>query len=205
MSVRNALLGLLAQRPYYGYELLAALDQISGGGDGWVINPGQIYATLERLEKGGLIEQEPTNAAAPDKPTYKATDAGRQELTEWLSAPVQTNLQRDEFYIKLMLALALEDVDPYRVIQIQRSSLYQELHAVTTQRDELDMPAGLARKLLCDKEVMHLEADLRWLEMIDARLDDVKRQPVQQIEMRPRGRPPKATRGAKSPPPTDKT
>ncbi|HAL16096.1 MAG TPA: PadR family transcriptional regulator [Anaerolineaceae bacterium] len=204
MSVRNALLGLLAQRPFYGYELLAALDGIAGGHDGWAINPGQIYATLERLEKSGLIAEQPANGSAPEKTTYTATVAGRQELAEWLSAPVQTNLQRDEFYIKLMLALSLEGTDPYRVIQIQRASLYQELHAVTTHRDSLDLPSGLAQKLLFDKAVMHLEADLRWLEMIETRLDDVKRQPVQQVEMRPRGRPPKSARGAKSPPQTDK-
>lgn len=204
MSVRNALLGLLAQRPFYGYELLAALDGITGGHDAWAVNPGQIYATLERLEKNGLIEEQPANGIAPEKTTYTATAAGRQELTDWLLAPVQTNLQRDEFYIKLMLALSLEGSDPYRVIQIQRSSLYQELHAVTTQRDRLSLPYGLAQKLLYDKAVMHLEADLRWLEMIEARLDDVKRHPVQLVEMRPRGRPPKSTRGAKSPPPTDK-
>ena len=103
-----------------------------------------------------------------------------------------------------MLALSLEGSDPYRLIQIQRASLYQELHAVTTQRDDLEIPTNLAQKLLFDKAVMHLEADLRWLEMIEARLDDVKRQPVQQVEMRPRGRPPKSARGAKSPPQTDK-
>ena len=204
MSVRNALLGLLAQRPFYGYELLAALDGIVGGHNVWTVNSGQIYATLERLEKSGLIEEQPVNGTASDKTTYTATAAGRQELTEWLSAPVQTDLQHDEFYIKLMLALSLEGTDPYRVIQIQRASLYQELHAVTTHRDSLDMPSGLAQKLLFDKAVMHLEADLRWLEMIEARLDDVKRQPVQQVEMRPRGRPPKSAPGAKSPPQTDK-
>ncbi|MFA5837060.1 MAG: PadR family transcriptional regulator [Bellilinea sp.] len=204
MSVRNALLGLLAQRPFYGYELLAALDGIVGGHNAWTVNSGQIYATLERLEKSGLIEEQPVNGTAPDKTTYTATAAGRQELTEWLSAPVQTDLQHDEFYIKLMLALSLEGSDPYRLIQIQRASLYQELHAVTTQRDDLEIPTNLAQKLLFDKAVMHLEADLRWLEMIEARLDDVKRQPVQQVEMRPRGRPPKSARGAKSPPQTDK-
>ena len=197
MSVRNALLGLLAQRPHYGYELLAALDGITGGRDAWAVNPGQIYSTLDRLQKSGLIEADQING---DKTTYQATASGREELNQWLSAPVESNLQRDEFYVKLMLAISLVDASPYRVIQTQRTHLYQELHAVTTQRDQLEMPAALAQKLLFDKAVMHLEADLRWLEMIEARLDDMQRQPIQPVEMRPRGRPPKSSRGAKSPP-----
>lgn len=197
MSVRNALLGLLAQRPHYGYELLAALDGITGGRDAWAVNPGQIYSTLERLQKGGLIEVDNLDG---DKTTYQTTASGRQELNDWLAAPVEVNQQRDEFYVKLMLAVSLVDADPYRVIQTQRTHLYQELHAVTTQRDQLDMPAALAQKLLFDKSVMHLEADLRWLDMIEARLDEMQRQPVQRTEMRPRGRPPKSIHGAKSPP-----
>ena len=77
------------------------------------------------------------------------------------------------------------------MIQIQRAKLYQDLHALTTKRGQTDPGRELAHLLLLDSAVMHIEADLHWLEMVDARLDEIKRQPAPQPEIRPRGRPPK--------------
>ena len=88
-----------------------------------------------------------------------------------------------------MLALAIEGAQPQKVIQIQRGALYQTLHAITVQRNHADPKTALAQILYLDKIVMHLEADLRWLDMIEARLDDVRRQPLSEPEVRPRGRP----------------
>ena len=97
--------------------------------------------------------------------------------------------QRDEIFAKLMLAIATDVANPRKVLQIQRAKLYQDLHALTAQRSKVDPQKDLAHILLLDSAVMHLEADLHWLEMVEARLDEIKRQPLPEPEMRPRGRP----------------
>lgn len=91
-----------------------------------------------------------------------------------------------------MIALALEKVDAVEIIRIQRNTLYQQLHNVTTQRQIAKPGQDMARLLMLDKSVMHLEADLRWLEMIEARLDEIAHQPIPPPANRPRGRPVKA-------------
>ena len=93
-----------------------------------------------------------------------------------------------------MLALISGVADPYRLINTQRTYLYRELHAITNQRTRVDPNRELAKILLLDKAAMHLEADLRWLDMTEARLDEIKRQPLPEPEARPRGRPRKDRR-----------
>jgi hypothetical protein len=104
---------------------------------------------------------------------------------------VEREHQRDEFFVKLMLTLATGEAHPRRVIQTQRLRLFKELHGLTAQRGRLDPQTSLARILLFDKAIMHLEADLRWLDMIEGRLDEVRRQPLPEPVARPRGRPKK--------------
>jgi len=90
-----------------------------------------------------------------------------------------------------MLAMATREAEPRKVIRVQRAKLYQELHALTAQRNKADPKTELAHILLLESAVMHVEADLRWLDMVEARLDEIKRQPLPEPEIRPRGRPPK--------------
>ncbi len=190
MTVRNAILGLLSQSPRHGYELRAAFEAMVGGADVWNVKPAQIYTTLARLEEGGLVQQEDIQQnGGPEKRIYALTPLGETALQEWFTSGVEASYQRDEFYIKLMLSLANEKTDPYRVIQAQRSRLYQELHDLTLQRNQMDAKRGMARILLFDKAIMHIEADLRWVDMIEARLDDVRRHPPPGPEVKPRGRP----------------
>ena len=197
MTVRNALLGLLAQRPRHGYELRAAFEALAGGEELWDVKPAQVYTTLARLEDGGLIRQEQVEQdGGPEKRIYALTEAGQAELAAWFESGVESEHHRDEFYIKLMLSLAADGAGspgagPYRVIHAQRSRLYQELHDLTARRTRSDPKSELAQIFLLDKTVMHVEADLRWLDMIEARLDEVKRQPLPKPEVRPRGRPKK--------------
>ena len=191
MSVRYGLLGLLAQRPRHGYELHAAFEAVMGGEENWDVKPAQIYATLTRLLEGGFIEEESGADDGPDRRVYAITGKGRDDLTEWFANPVQREHQRDEVFAKLMLALATRAADPRKVIQAQRARLYQDLHALTAKRGKTDPKTDLAHVLLLDSAVMHLEADLLWLDMVEARLDEIKRQPMPEPEIRPRGRPPK--------------
>jgi len=201
MSVRNALLGLLAQKPRHGYELRAAFEAVIGG-EIWDVKPAQIYTTLDRLEESGLVTRE-SDLGEGDEPSrriYAITDLGEDALREWFNAGVPTEHQRDEFYVKLMVALASGEADPGRIIQTQRIYLFQELHEITARRNELDPQTEMALILLADKTIMHLEADLRWLDMIEMRLESIKRQPIAEIEIRKRGRPKKGDNGVPYPP-----
>ncbi len=190
MSVRHTLLGLLAKEPRYGYELRASFMALAGGSQNWEVKPAQIYTTLNRLVEAGLITRStPDGADADEKVAFQIAPAGQAELDKWLGEGSLSDPQQDPFFLKLMLSLELPEVDDSRLIQTQRAVLYQELHRVTTLRGELDPRSELARILLMDKAIMHLEADLRWLDMIEARLDEVKKQPVPRPELRPRGRP----------------
>ncbi len=192
MSVRHAVLGLLAQRSRHGYELRAAFEAVVGGEENWDVKPAQIYTTLSRMEKAGLVaEQSVEQDGGPEKRIYAITAAGHQALRDWFAEGTTPDHQRDEFFIKLMLGLVSQAADPYEVIQIQRTHLFTELHAATAQRTRLDPSKDLARLLLLEKVAMHLEADLRWLDMIEARLDEIQRQPLPEPEAKPRGRPKK--------------
>jgi DNA-binding PadR family transcriptional regulator len=190
MSVRHAVLGLLAQHPRHGYELRAAFTAVVGGEENWDVKPAQIYTTLARLEKSGLVvENAVEQDAGPEKRIYAITPAGRKMLREWFACGIELDHQRDEFFIKLMIGLVSGIADPYKLIQTQRTFLYQNLHAITAQRSRADPKTELANILLLDKVVMHLEADLRWLDMTEARLDEIRKQPLPEPESKPRGRP----------------
>jgi DNA-binding PadR family transcriptional regulator len=196
MSVRHALLGLLAQRPRHGYELHAAFEAVVGGEQNWDVKPAQIYTTLARLEESGYVcKQAVEQGGGPEKRIFAITPAGRQALAGWFDDGVSGEHQRDEFYVKLMLALATGAANPRRVIQTQRLRLFQDLHALTAQRRKLDPAVALARILLFDKAIMHLEADLRWLDMVEMRLEDVQQQPLPEPKARPRGRPRRVVAG----------
>lgn len=192
MSVRFALLGLLAQRPRHGYELHSAFEALVGGEEHWDVKPAQIYATLTRLEEGGWVTYEGVGQEnGPEKYIYAVTPEGRAALVTWLYAGIEREHSRDEFFLKLMLALLTGEAYPAKLIQAQRAALYKDLHLVTGQRNAANPHRELARILLFDKAIMHLEADLRWLDILEARLEEVKRQPLPEPEIRRRGRPKK--------------
>ncbi|MBM2849293.1 MAG: PadR family transcriptional regulator, partial [Anaerolineales bacterium] len=89
MSVRNALLGLLAQRPRHGYELHAAFEAVVGGEQNWDVKPAQIYTTLARLEEGGLVKEDSVEqGGGPEKRIYAITSAGRSALADWFAESV---------------------------------------------------------------------------------------------------------------------
>ncbi|OQY82499.1 MAG: PadR family transcriptional regulator [Chloroflexi bacterium UTCFX4] len=190
MSVRHAVLGLLAQRPRHGYELHAAFESVVGGAQNWDVKPAQIYTTLTRLEESGLVvENEVAQDGGPEKRIYALTPQGARALLEWFRAPVEREYPRDEFFIKLMLCLITGVANPSQVIQTQRAKLYQDLHNITVQRARANPQNELARILLFDKAIMRLEADLRWMDLAQARLDDIMRQPIPEPDLKPRGRP----------------
>src|SRR6478672_8363424 len=176
-SVQNALLALLAQRPRHGYELRDLFEAALGGH--WELNSGQIYSSLERLSRDGLVVEEGIErAGGPDKRLWTLTGEGKAELATWFDSPVPRDYRlRDEFYLKLMMALVTQPTKARHVLLVQRRELFRELHDLTARRNLLDPRQHLARILLLDSAVMHTEAELRWLEMVEARLDDIRGQP----------------------------
>jgi DNA-binding PadR family transcriptional regulator len=198
MSVRNALLGLLAQRQRHGYELHAAFEAMMGGKANWEVKPAQIYTTLSRLENGGFIEKSGTvKQGGPEKLVYSITEKGKEDLRAWLDKPVDPGHTRDEFFLKLMVCLASEQSDPYEIIYSQRISLYKKMHVARRRKQDANPDKELAQILLLERAAMHMEADLRWLDMIESRLDEIRKQPVAKPELRPRGRPPQKNQGPK--------
>ncbi len=192
MSVRFALLGLLAERPRHPYELWAAFQALAGGPEVWDLKPPQVYTTLERLAETGLVEAVEAEGGDSGRRIYALTPRGRAVLEDWFYTGIPGDYQRDEFFIKLMLGLMVEGTDLHRLIQVQRSTLYQELHKFVHQRTTADPQRELARVLFLDKVVMHLEAELRWLDLVEARLEEIRQQPPPRPQRRPRGRPSRA-------------
>lgn len=203
MSVRYAVLGLISQKPRHGYETRVAFESLVGGDENWEVKPAQIYTTLDRLEEARLVERSSDlgEGDEPSRRVYRITPLGEEALQEWFASPVPPGHQRDEFFIKLVIGIASGQANPERLIQTQRGLLFQEMHAATAQRDEYDPRTAIAQILLLDKVIMHLEADLRWLDMIEMRLEAIKDQPMPEPEIRRRGRPRKGDKGSTYPPP----
>jgi len=189
MIVKHTLLALLNHTPAHGYELRGLMEAALG--DHWTINTGQIYSTLSRLERDGLVRQEASVDEASDRIVYELTEEGKAELKRWYREPVpRDDRLRDSFYAKLILSLFSGPVPPSEVLQAQRRELLNEMHQLTSMRTEADPAKELPWLLLLEGAIMHLEADLRWLDMCEARLDELRQMPTPRHVSRPRGRPP---------------
>jgi DNA-binding PadR family transcriptional regulator len=165
MSIRHAILGLLAERPLHGYELKAAYEQELVPST--QLNYGQVYTTLERLGRDGLVAHEVVSQTErPDKKVYALTSAGRKELKEWLARPSPVDLDlRNETFLKLILARHLPDGDPLRIVDLERKACLARLHEVgqaraVAQREGTSLPSVL----LLDLALLRLEAFAKWLD-----------------------------------------
>ena len=171
MSVRQALLTLLEQGPMYGYQLRAEFESRTGGT--WPLNIGQVYTTLTRLERDGMVRGD--GADAEGHIVYRITDPGRVEVEQWFATPVaRTQPPRDELAIKLALAVTAPAVDVATVIQAQRRATMQALQDYTRLKREAATAAEdrseMAWSLVLDSLVFAAEAEIRWLDHCEARL-----------------------------------
>ncbi len=170
MSVRQSLLAILDQGSCYGYQLRAEFDRRTGST--WPLNVGQIYNTLDRLERDGLVEKGDVDDQG--HVYWSITDAGRSEVTEWLDSPVErAQGTRDELAIKLAVAATLPGVDVSRVIQAQRAAslaALQELNRAKYSGKNPDGPEELAWTLVVDSMIFAAEAEVRWLDHTEQRL-----------------------------------
>jgi DNA-binding PadR family transcriptional regulator len=166
MSVRMGLLALLDESPRYGYQLHTAFKERTG--DTWPLNIGQVYTTLARLERDGLVE-----AAGDDgdgHQIYALTDAGRAELDHWFATPVaRADRPRDELAIKLSVALSVSAVDVREVLQTQRAATLRDLQELTRQKQAV-ADGDLAYLLALDSLIYQAEAEVRWLDSCEQRL-----------------------------------
>ncbi len=166
----------------HGYELKE--EFVSEIGQHWSLNFGQIYTTLDRLQRDGLIcFQTVHESGGPDKKVYSLTVKGQDKLNNWFLTPVSADKRlKSEFYIKFILSLTTSGVDPKEIIQIQRKSLLEEMHQLVCLKSEADPIVQLSWILLLDSAALHIEADLRWLDMCEVRLQKVKEQKLEEAK-----------------------
>jgi DNA-binding PadR family transcriptional regulator len=160
--VQEVLLALLAHESSHGYQLRARL-QLALGPLADALNAGQVYVTLTRLERAGLVSSERVDQAErPDRKVYALTELGRARVMEWLEDTSWPKPAPAEFHLKLVAAAAAGLGDPVRLVDRQRHALLAGLADV--QRAALAEPADSVAGLLLEGVVLRLQADLRWLE-----------------------------------------
>lgn len=194
MSVKHALLGLLTENPKHGYDLKRDFDERLG--EIWNLNYGQIYTTLERLMRDGLVElfDEVSQEDKPDKKIYRITSSGRDELQDWLVKPLkhEPRTLRDELFLKLLF---IDLTDPEMLLQQireQHSVYMAHMMQLTNRKYQIDVTARraldtadneaerqvvernrLISLVVLDAALFHTEADIRWLKHSEARLREL--------------------------------
>jgi DNA-binding PadR family transcriptional regulator len=160
---QEVVLALLAKEPSHGYQLRARLRQALGP-LGEAMNAGQVYVTLTRLEKAGLLtsEQAPGLPDRPDRKVYELTPAGQQRVAGWLAEVSWPGPAPAEFHLKLVAAATARLADPLSIVDAQRRELLRRLR--DAQRAAMAEPDGSDAGLLIEGLVLRLQADLRWLE-----------------------------------------
>lgn len=167
MSVRHALLALLCEGSKYGLQLREEFE--AGTGALWPLNAGQVYTTLQRLERDGLVESGDSLGEGPQK-GYRLTDDGRRDLLRWLEAPsAPTAPPRDDLVIKVLTALRVPDLDVIDLVQAHRRALVETMQHFTTVKANAD-PDDLGILVIADAELYRIEAVIRWLDSTQARL-----------------------------------
>lgn len=167
MGLKEGLLCLLVKGDAHGYHLKSELEAATG--ETWQVNIGQVYTTLQRLERDGFVES--TDANGDGRVVYTLTALGREGVAAWLAAPVDLAAAgRDEISLKVLMAMVSGVVDPRRVVERQRGATMTLLQDYTTLKAD-DSNDDLAWQLYLDRLILSAEAELRWLERVEARLD----------------------------------
>jgi DNA-binding PadR family transcriptional regulator len=167
MSIRHSLLALLSEGPKYGFQLRQEFEESTG--EVWPLNVGQVYTTLQRLERDGFTESDDVETDDRQK-NFRITPKGNEELTQWLRTPPDLSQPpRDELVIKVLVASRLPDVDVYEVIQVHRRYIVQLMQQWTRLKED-ESRLDLAFALAVDAELLRLDAVVRWLDAADGRL-----------------------------------
>jgi DNA-binding PadR family transcriptional regulator len=198
MSVRHALLALLSEGPKYGLQLREEFEARTG--EVWPLNVGQVYTTLQRLERDGLVEsdhaapdgrertregtregtrertREGTRERTPQK-AFRITGEGLTELAGWLRTPPDLSAPpRDELVMKVLVAMRVPGTDVPEVIQVHRRYLV-ELMQQWTRIKEAEAESDLSLALVVDAELFRLDSVIRWLDAADGRIKRAAAEP----------------------------
>jgi DNA-binding PadR family transcriptional regulator len=167
-----AILGLLSQESRHGYDLKQAFEAMLGGT--WPLNIGQVYTTLSRLERDGYVESQIVpQELLPDRKVYSLTQTGKDELNRWLSEPTQGTIRlKDEFFIKLLILQLTHSSDPIALIRKQRQVYMQTLAQLTNLLNDSNLNPSTA--LLIEGAILHVEADMQWLDLCEGRFTEGK-------------------------------
>ena len=168
MSIKHGLLALLERGPMYGYQLRAEFESSTGAT--WPLNVGQVYTTLTRLERDGLVQP----VGEPDvdgRQVYALTAEGRVEVTTWFATPVTVKQRpRDELAIKLAMAVTTPGVDVTQVVQTQRSATLRTLQELTRLKTHADEVTDAAWLLVLESMIFGAEAEVRWLDHCETKV-----------------------------------
>ena len=160
------MLALLSEGPKYGLRLQNEFEARTG--KVWPLNVGQVYTTLQRLERDGLVASD--GAEEGPQKGYVITADGQRELTDWLQTPPAISQPpRDELLIKVLVAVQVPGVDVHDVVQVHRRHLIELMQRYTAVKADA-AEDDLALSLVVDAELFRLEAAVRWLDAADARL-----------------------------------
>jgi DNA-binding PadR family transcriptional regulator len=176
MSVGMSLLAILDEGPAYGLQLRNDFEARTGAV--WALNVGQVYTTLDRLERDGLVEPVPDRGPEGQK-LYAITQTGRRRLKEWFSQPVQQRSpSRDELVLKLIMSTARDTPPTADVIQAERRAAIELLQEYTRLKRDAPAAADLGWLFLLDSLIFQAEARVRWLDSCEARLGRVTATPA---------------------------
>jgi DNA-binding PadR family transcriptional regulator len=163
MSVKHAILGLLLEKPRHGYEIKIGFEQMLLRQ--WPLNTGQVYTTLERLVRDGLVK--PLDDEAGERKPYIITEQGKQELKKWLLEPVKKSVLKDEMVFKLLCARAIRFPHIPEMITNQKKAVMETLMKMTKLKNQLHPSEDREMLILLEGGLLHLEADLKWLEWME--------------------------------------
>jgi DNA-binding PadR family transcriptional regulator len=165
--MKEVFLALLSGEPAHGYELKQSLEQEFGDLLP-AVNAGQIYVTLGRLERDGLVVGQAVPGDSRGKRLYELTEAGRAALAAWIDLPVSGRRLKDEFFMKFVVLASMQLAEPKQLLEGQRREYLQSLRDLNALVEANGK--GPAAELLIEGAILHLRADLEWLELIERRL-----------------------------------
>jgi DNA-binding PadR family transcriptional regulator len=168
--MQELFLTLLSGRSAYGYELRQTLEREFGDLLP-ALNGGQVYTTLARLERDGLIVGRDVPTDSRGKRVYSLTDAGRTVLSDWIETPVPGARLKDEFFMKLVLVAGAGLAEPRKLVEGQRREYLQSLRDLDGLLETRAKSA--ITELLVEGAILHLKADLEWLDLIEQRIPEV--------------------------------
>ena len=171
MSIPHTILALLSDKPAHGYALKTRFEQSTA--ESWPLNVGQVYTTLGRLERDGLVSPK---SSKNDEQIWKITTAGQKALDHWFESPVLGSPpSRNELAIKVLIAVTAQRTDASKIIQTQRTATMEQLQEYTRHKKNANPDYELPWLLALDALILRAEAELRWLDMCEARLNRQKK------------------------------